>query len=57
MKIKRESLATIRMVAGNEKLYSKVVVDGRVKEWVGIGWLDCGEATDEDRAKYPEVED
>lgn len=58
MKVNRAELSILRMVAGNERKYTKVIIEGRLKEWVGIGWIDCGEPTEEDRAKYPEaVED
>ena len=26
------------------KLPQRVIVHGRLKEWVGIGWMDCGPA-------------
>jgi len=56
--VKRSELATWRMVAGNEELYTRVVeADGRLKEWVGIGWIDIGMATDEHRTLYPMVVD
>lgn len=57
MKVKRAELSNLRMVAGNEKKYSKVIVDGQLKEWIGIGWIALRKATNKDRAKYPEVED
>lgn len=37
--INPSELTTIAMVNGNEKKYSKVVIDGVLKEWVGIGWV------------------
>jgi hypothetical protein len=53
--VKRSDLSTWKMVAGNEDNIP-VVIDGNVKrEWVGIGWIDAGTATDEDKAKYPTV--
>lgn len=56
--VKRSELATWRMVAGNEELYTRVVeADGRLKEWVGIGWIDIGMATEEHRTLYPTVVD
>ncbi len=45
------------MVAGNEKEYQRVVINGIIKNWVGFGWVDEGEATDMDYEKYPKVED
>jgi hypothetical protein len=57
MKIKRADLSTIKMVAGGEKRYPKVVLDGRVKEWVGFGWIDLREAEQQDFLNLPVVED
>jgi hypothetical protein len=50
-----EGLATIRMVAGGENRISRVILRGRIREWVGIGWIDCGKATPEDYLTIPEV--
>jgi hypothetical protein len=50
--VKRGELSNLRMAAGNENKYSIVIVDGRVKEWVGIGWIDLRQATEADRKKY-----
>ena len=55
--VKRSELSTIKMVAGNEKKYQRVIHDGIVKNWVGFGWIVEGEATDTDYEKYPKVED
>ncbi len=45
--VKRSKLTTISMVAGNEKKYKKVIdTDGKVKEWVGIGWVEIDEKPD-----------
>lgn len=57
MKIARCELSNLRMVAGNEKKYSKVVIDGKLKEWIGIGWIELRDATADDRKRYPEVEE
>ncbi len=43
------------MVAGNEDHITVVIDQGVKREWVGIGWIDAGAATDEDKAKYPTV--
>jgi hypothetical protein len=53
--VKRSELAILRMVAGNEDLYTHVVDGERLKGWVGIGWVDEGKATDKDKATYPTV--
>ena len=46
--VKRSELSTIRMVAGNEKKYQRVIQNGIVKNWVGFGWVNEGEATNMD---------
>ncbi|RPJ06045.1 MAG: hypothetical protein EHM36_07490 [Deltaproteobacteria bacterium] len=56
MKVKASELSKLRMTAGNEDTYSKVTQDGRLLQWVGIGWIDHGAATEEDYSNYPEVE-
>ena len=53
----RSDVSTLRMVAGNEKKYSVIILDGSLKEWVGIGWIDIGKASPEDSKKYPTVVD
>lgn len=55
--VKRSELSILRMVAGNEGLYTKVIDGGRLKEWIGIGWIDIGMATEEHRTLYPTVKD
>ena len=57
MKVQRNELSNIRMVAGNEKKYKKVILDGMVKEWIGIGWIDLRKATAKDKKKFPTVKD
>lgn len=53
--VKRSELQTWRMVAGNEDTYPIVIDNGVKKEWVAIGWIDAGPASDEDKKLYPEV--
>lgn len=53
--VKRSELSNIRMVAGNEKKYQKIILDGVVKEWVAIGWIEIDDYPDTD--KYPTVID
>jgi hypothetical protein len=55
--IKRSELSNIKMVVGNEDRISKVILDGNVRQWVGIGWVDEGPATAADKLKYPRVLD
>ena len=56
MKVKASELSKLRLTAGNENTYSKVIQDGRLLQWVGIGWIDLGAAIKEDYSNYPEVE-
>lgn len=55
--ITRAELTNLRMVVGNEKKYSVVIIDGVVKEWVGIGWIEIRKPTEEDLKTLPVVED
>lgn len=55
MTVKASEVSMISMAAGNEKKYGKVIEDGQLKEWVGIGWIDIDEEPDE--TKYPVVID
>lgn len=48
-------VSTIAMVVRNEKTISKVIHDGVVKEWVGIGWITLGPAKATDYLKIPQV--
>lgn len=43
--LRRGDVTNAKMVAGNERRFTRVVVDGRVKCWVGIGWVDEGDPT------------
>lgn len=36
---------------------NKVIINGIVHEWVGIGFVECGAATDDDKEKHPTVVD
>jgi hypothetical protein len=56
MKVKASELSKLKMTAGNEDRYSKVIQDGRLLQWVGIGWIDVRAAIKEDYSDYPEVE-
>lgn len=55
--VKRSKLSKIHMVEGGERVHPIVIDRGRVKEWIGFGWIDCGHAEAEERAKYPLVVD
>lgn len=43
------------MVAGGETRHPVVIMKGRRQQWVGFGWIDEGDASDTDKAKYPMV--
>lgn len=47
----------IRMVAGNEDLYPRVIQAGHVRAWVGIGWVDEGPVPAGQEDLYPTVID
>ncbi len=53
--IAREQLSNLHMTAGGEKRCSVVIDGDRVKEWVGIGWIDLRKATAKDRRLFPAV--
>lgn len=53
--VERSKLSGLKMVAGNEDLYTKVIDGDRLREWIGIGWIDIGMATEEHRTLYPTV--
>ena len=55
--VARKELNSWRMVSGNEDTYPVVIDGGRRKDWVAIGWIDVGPATDLDLATYPVVVD
>ena len=43
--IPARKLTNMAMSNGYERLYSIVVDQGIVKEWVGIGWIELRKAT------------
>lgn len=50
-----EDVSTLKMTSGNEKKISKVILNGNIEEWVGIGWVTLQEAEENDYYLYPEV--
>lgn len=56
-KVSRKNVSTLAMVAGNENKIDKVIHDGKLVQWVGIGWVELRDATPEDYRKFPEVEE
>lgn len=55
--VKRSELSTFAMLTGNEKRISAVILDGTVRKWVGIGWVDEGKPTKEQKRTLPVVVD
>jgi hypothetical protein len=53
--IAASELHTVRMVAGREKHISRVIENGSLVEWVGIGWITLRKATKRDRMTYRTV--
>ena len=51
--VKLSELSILRMTTGGEKKYSRVVINGVLKEWVGIGWIDIRRAKTRDLTTYP----
>ena len=54
--IKRSQLSGLRMGDGEGKP-CKVILDGQVMNYVGIGWVDEGVASAKDKKEYPTVVD
>lgn len=48
-------ISTLAMTAGGEKKLKRVILQGRLKHWVGIGWHDLRQATESDRKTYKTV--
>lgn len=48
-------LSSLKMAAGNEKKFPRVVLDGDVRDWVGIGWINSGKAQSPRDDKLPRV--
>lgn len=54
--VEASELTLRKMKAGGEKRHNIVVdTDGRLKEWVGMGWITIREATPADRQRWPRV--
>lgn len=49
--VKRKEVTNFGMLTGGEKKYTKIIIDGVVKEWVGIGWVSIDDEPDTN--KYP----
>lgn len=55
--IKRSKLSNLSMVASGEKSISKVIIDGTVKQWAGVGWVNEGKPTKHQTETLPHVVD
>lgn len=55
--IERSELSNLKMVAGNELKYTKIIDDTILKHWVGIGWIDVRKTTKNDYKIYPTIKD
>jgi len=54
--VRVSELTLLKMVAGGEKRHKIVIdTDGKLKEWVGFGWIDLRVATEHDRERWPRV--
>lgn len=51
------ALSNLRMAAGNEKKYSRVIMEKHVLHWVSLGWVNEGPAQPADFEVYPVVTD
>ncbi len=53
--ITHRELSTISMVGGNENKFEIVIHEGKLIQWVSIGWIELREARKKDYEKYPFV--
>lgn len=53
--IDASKLASAVMAGGGERRIKRVIDEGMVKEWVGIGWIPIRRSTKQDRSRYPTV--
>lgn len=51
-----KDVSNMAMVSGNENHITKIIHEGMVKEWCGIGWIEEGEPSQEDWENIPFVE-
>ena len=50
-----QEVSIMAMTSGGERRINKVIHEGRLMHWVGIGWVEVREATEADRNEYPAV--
>lgn len=53
--VESRELSTRRMGCGGEGKPERVILDGRIMFYVGIGWVDERPATQEDAEAFPVV--
>lgn len=54
--IRVEKLSNMAMVSGREKTITHIIDNDIVKHWIGIGWIETGNASEEDYRRYPRVQ-
>jgi hypothetical protein len=55
--VKRSELHPVKMGGDNGQKYSRVIDAGITYQWIGIGWMNEGRATAEDKTKLPTIVD
>ena len=53
--VRESALSTANMLDGNEYVYPTVIRNGRLLQWMSVGWVDVGEPSEADKNKYPTV--
>jgi hypothetical protein len=53
MVISYADVTPLAMTAGNEKKIPKIIHEGNVQLWVGIGWITLDKATKKDYKTLP----
>jgi hypothetical protein len=53
--VSADECSKIRMTSGGEDRISIVIHAGKLKQWVGISWVELSQATEQDYYTYPTV--
>jgi len=53
--VNARELSNVKMSNGNVELFPRVIDDGMIKDWIGMGWVIDVAAKEEDYYKYPKV--
>ncbi len=51
--VTHKELSNISMVGGKENKYNIVIHEGKLIQWVAIGWIEIGTVKPDDYKKYP----